>query len=190
MLNLRTLAKLAPALLLGVAVSCSPDTPTQPAAPRASASLVDGLVGTVGGTVGGVAGSVAPQLLACPVSQSYTASRVIGPAGGVIKVGPHTFVVPAGALASNVTITATAPAGNYVVVDFKPQGLRFALPTALTLSYQNCGLVQGLLLGVAYVDDSRSILEFVTSSNNIFTRTITGKVDHFSGYAVALRSAE
>jgi hypothetical protein len=185
MVNLRTLAKLVCPMLVVVLASCSPDTPTQPQAPQASASLVDGLVGTVGGTVGSTVGSVAPKLLACPTTQSYTATQVIGPLGGVMKVGPHAFVVPPGALASDVKITATAPAGDYAVVDFQPQGLRFAKPTSLTLSYSNCGLVQGLLLRVAYVGDNRSILELVQSSNNVFSRTVSGRVDHFSGYAIA-----
>jgi hypothetical protein len=180
-------ATLGTALLALTLASCSPDTPTQPAAPAPNASLVDGLVGTVGGTLGGVVGSVAPGLLSCPTTKSYSSTQVVGPAGGVIRVGPHALTIPAGALASKVRITATAPAGDNVLVEFAPHGLRFAKPTSLALSYRECGLVQGLLLQVVYVDDHRSILELVTSSNNIFTRTVVGRVDHFSGYAVATR---
>jgi len=73
-----------------------------------------------------------------------------------------------------------------VVVDFQPQGLRFAKSTTLSLSYRDCGLVQGLLLKTAYVDDNRGILEILSSSkNNALARTLTSKVDHFSGYAIA-----
>jgi len=184
MLNPRTFAKLATALLLAVVASCSPDAPTQPAAPQANASLIDGVVGTTGGAVGGTIGTVAPQLLVCPTTKSYSSSKVIGSAGGAIKVGPHTFTVPAGALASNVKITATAPAGDFVNVEFQPQGLRFAKSAQLALSYRECGLAEGLLLRVAYVVDGR-ILELVGSSNSVLTQTVTGKVDHFSGYAIA-----
>jgi hypothetical protein len=191
MINLRTLTKLVCPMLVAVLASCSPDAPTQPQAPQASASLVDGLVGTVdavvgtaGGAIGGTIGSVAPALLVCPTANSYTSTKVIGPAGGVIKVGPHTFTVPTGALTTNVKITASAPAGSYVKVDFQPEGLRFAKSTQLTLSYRECGFVEGLLLRVAYVDEGR-ILELVGSSNSILSQTVTGKVDHFSGYAIA-----
>ena len=191
MVNLRTLAKLVCPMLVAVLASCSPDAPTQPRAPQASASLVDGLTGTVdgvvgttGGAIGGVIGSVAPSLLVCPTANSYTSTKLIGPAGGVIRVGPHTFTVPTGALAASVKITATAPAGNYVNVEFQPEGLRFAKSAQLALSYRECGFVEGLLLRVAYVDEGR-ILELVGSSNSILTQTVTGKVDHFSGYAIA-----
>lgn len=184
MLNPRTLAKLICPMLVVVLASCSTDTPTQPAVPQANASLVDGVVGTAGGAIGGTIGSVAPALLVCPTAKSYSASKVIGPAGGVIKVGPHTFTVPTGALAASVKITATAPAGNYVNVEFQPEGLRFAKSAQLALSYRECGFVEGLLLRVAYVNEGR-ILELVGSSNSILTQTVTGKVDHFSGYAIA-----
>ena len=192
MFNPRTFAKLGSAFLFAVVVSCAPDTPTQPAASRASASLVgdlggtvDGVVGTTGGAVGGVVAVVAPQLLVCPTSKSYSSTKTIGRYGGTINVGPHTFTVPAGALDSSVKITASAPAGDYVKVDFQPQGLRFAKSASLSLSYRECGLVEGLLLKVAYVSDQQKILELVGSSNSILNQTVTGKIDHFSGYAIA-----
>ena len=193
MINLRTLTGLAAALLVVVAMGCSTDAPTQTTTPQPNAALVGdllgGVVGTVGGTVGGVVDGVLPGLLACPSKTSYATTRVVGPAGGVIKVGPHYLTIPPLALSSNVEISAVAPAGDIVAVDFKPHGLRFARPTALTLSYQECGLVQGLLMYVVYVDDDRKILEVLSSTNNVFARSVTGKLDHFSAYAIATRSA-
>jgi len=192
MVKLRALMKLALSLFVVALASCAPDSPTQPAAPRPNASLVDGLIGTVdgvvgttGGAVGGVIAVVAPQLLVCPTSKSYSSTKTIGRYGGTINVGPHTFTVPAGALDSSVKITASAPAGDYVKVDFQPQGLRFAKSASLSLSYRECGLVEGLLLKVAYVSDQQKILELVGSSNSILNQTVTGKIDHFSGYAIA-----
>jgi hypothetical protein len=186
--------RLAALLLVAVAAGCSMDAaPTQPVAPRPDAALVGdllgGVVGTVGGTVGGVVGGVLPDLLACPSTTSYATTRVVGPAGGVIKVGPHSLSIPPLALSRNVEITAVAPAGDIVAVDFQPHGLRFARPTALTLSYQQCGLLQGLLFHVVYLDDDRNILEVLSSVNNVFSRSVTGKLDHFSAYAIATRSA-
>jgi len=189
MINLRTIVKLAVPLLVITTASCSTDSPTEPVAAKPNADLIGGLVGTLGGTLGGVVGGVAPQLLACPTSTSYASSKVVGPWGGVVTVGPHSLVIPPGALESNVTISAKAPAGQYLEVQFEPHGLRFKQPAALNLNYSRCGLVQGLLLSVVYIDDNRSILEILSSSNNIFTRTVTGKLDHFSGYAVAWRSS-
>ncbi|HKG93930.1 MAG TPA: hypothetical protein VKA84_18620 [Gemmatimonadaceae bacterium] len=183
----RTLSRFAAiAVAAAVIAGCSAESTTQPQ-PVANPDLIGGLIGTVGGTVGGVVGSVAPGLLACPTSNSYTATKVIGKSGGTIKVGPHTLTIPSGALSANTTITATAPAGQYVEVQFQPHGLRFAKATTLTLSYQQCGLVSGLLLDVAYVDDSYQILQLFGASNNILARTLTTKTDHFSSYAIAYR---
>ena len=178
------------AVVVAIAAGCSTDSPTQaPAAPAANPDLIGGLVGTVGGTLGGVVGSVAPGLLACPTTYSYTATKVVGKLGGTVKVGPHTLTIPSGALSANTTITATAPAGKYVEVQFQPHGLRFAKPTTLTLSYKQCSLVPGLLLDVAYVGDDNQILELFGASNNILARTLTTKTDHFSSYMVAYRGS-
>ena len=73
-------------------------------------------------------------------------------------------------------------------------GLKFSQPTALTLSYRDCGLTGSLLgsvlLDVVYVDDKQSVLEILPSLNNLVGRTVTGRVDHFSGYALADRKGK
>jgi hypothetical protein len=54
------------------------------------------------------------------------------------------------------------------------------------MSYANCNLL-GLLLPkqVAYVGDNLSILSYLLSFDNLFASQVTGKVNHFSIYAVA-----
>ncbi|MFI5232904.1 MAG: hypothetical protein ACHQSE_10395 [Gemmatimonadales bacterium] len=166
------------AVLLGFALvvtSCSESTPTGPAA-RANApeaDLISGLLGKTG-------------LLSCrPLPPAY-ASRTIGRSGGVIHVGPHTFTVPAGALDHNVTITAYAPSDKYNQVEFGPSGLQFDKSASLTMSYANCSLLGDLLpKHIAYVDEHLSILYLLQSVDNLLTQKVTGKVDHFSNYAIA-----
>ena len=170
-----------------VVTSCSRDAapPTAPAASvaptGANGDLLGGLVGGVGSVVGGLTGT----LLSCPSYVTYTATKTIGPLGGTITVGPHKLVVPPGALTQNVTITATAPAGRYVAVEFKPQGLTFLAPSALTLSYKQCGLLSVPPLKIVYIDDEQRILEVLVSLQNLLLREVTGKVNHFSQYALA-----
>ena len=162
-----------------VASACSVEKPVTPVAPNAD--LLGDLTGTVGGLVHG--------LLSCPSYTTYTTTKTIGTSGGTIKVGPHTLVIPSGALSSNVSITATAPAGQYVKVDFAPHGLQFAKSTALTMSYKQCNLVSGLLsqlvLKVVYVDNNNNILEVLPSVMNLLSQNVTGTLKHFSAYAVA-----
>lgn len=126
------------------------------------------------------------SLLACTPQPAESASAVIGPAGGTLAVGPHTLVVPAGALDSAVTITAVAPSDSVNRIEFQPQGLRFQQPASLTMSYANCG-VGGALgsLAVVYTDDSLNILETLFSTPNPFAQSVTGQLWHFSDYAIA-----
>jgi hypothetical protein len=166
------------ALLLGFALvvtSCGENTPTSPAA-RATApdaDLISGLLGHTG-------------LLSCRALPAVSVSKTIGRSGGTLQIGPHTFTVPAGALDHNVTITANAPSDKYNRVDFGPSGLQFDKSASLTMSYANCSLLGWLLpKHIAYVDQHLSILYLLQSVDNLLTQKVTGKVDHFSDYALA-----
>ena len=180
-----TLRRLSVAVAITLAAlttwSCGADrTLTAPVAPPIASAQPANLLGIdLGGLDIG--------LLSCNVTTSYSASKTIGTGGGTLRVGPHTLVVPAGALASNVTITATAPRGRTVEVHFEPEGLRFSKPAPLTMRYSSCGLVNGLLLKVVYVDDDRQrrILEILPSLPNLLSRTVTAPLGHFSNYALA-----
>lgn len=163
-----------------VVVSCGRDAPT---AARTSdavrASGVDGSANLLGGLLG--------TLLSCRPMPEAQASAWIGPAGGTLRVGPHTLRVPAGALGQRVLITGIAPSDSVNLVQFYPEGLHFASPASLTMSYANCSLLVQLLPQIVYTDDGLNILEYIPSLANLLSRTVTGSVQHFSGYAVAYR---
>jgi len=81
----------------------------------------------------------------------------------------------------------TAPTGLGVnAVTFQPHGLQFLTPASLTMSYSNCSLL-GLLLPkeIAYTDDNLNILSYLLSLDNLLSKRVTGKVNHFSAYVVA-----
>lgn len=129
----------------------------------------------------------ATGLLQCSSLPYASATQTIGSAGGTIRVGPHTLTVPAGALSSPVAITGALVTGRGVnAVQFQPEGLRFQRSASLTMSYANCNLI-GLLLPkrIAYVSDGLDILSYLASIDNLFAKQVTGRVDHFSNYAVA-----
>ncbi|HKV71419.1 MAG TPA: hypothetical protein VJN62_09240 [Gemmatimonadales bacterium] len=125
-------------------------------------------------------------LLKCTPLAPATATANIGPQGGSLRVGPHTFSVPAGALSQNVTITASLSADTVNAITFQPEGLKFARPASLTMSYANCNIL-GILLPkrIAYTNDNYGILQLLLSIDNILARRVTGQVWHFSHYAVA-----
>jgi hypothetical protein len=147
--------------------------PESPASPP-QASLIGDLLGATG-------------LLQCSALPYASATQTIGSAGGTIRVGPHTLTVPAGALSSPVAITGALVTGRGVnAVHFQPEGLRFERSASLTLSYANCSLLGRLLpKRIAYVSDGLSILSYLLSIDNLFAKQVTGRVDHFSNYAVA-----
>ncbi len=129
---------------LGLTLSCGDSTPTGvAAAPQPQADLIGGLLGGTG-------------LLSCSSLPYDSMTKVIGPAGGSLRVGPHSFFIPSGALSQQTTITMVLPTAQHVnVVRFKPAGLQFAKPTYLTMSYANCSLLGWLL--PKHIADSPSL---------------------------------
>ena len=167
---------IASALLLTVALACTDRTPTSvaPVAPAPDASLIGSLLGATG-------------LLKCSNLPYASDTETIGPLGGVLRAGPHSLVIPPGALAAPTTIIMTAPTGLGVnAVKFQPQGLTFITPAALTMSYANCSLLGKLLpKRIAYTDDNLNIISYLFSLDNLLSKNVTGKVNHFSDYVVA-----
>ena len=129
----------------------------------------------------------ATGLLRCSNLPYASNTKTIGPLGGSISAGPHTLVIPPGALLNSTSITMTAPTGLGVnAVKFQPEGLRFVTPAVLTMSYANCSLLGKLLpKHIAYVDNSLNILYYLLSLDNLFAKRVTGQVNHFSEYAMA-----
>ena len=125
-------------------------------------------------------------LLACSKLPSTSVKQTIGSAGGAMRIGPHLFLVPSGALAQPVTISGKTAGGPGNVVDFKPVGLAFLKPAYLVLSYANCTTAgSSLSKQVAYTTDSLAILYYVPSSDNTTAQQVMGQISHFSNYAIA-----
>jgi len=181
----RVLLALPFAALLAVTVwSCRPDssptgvsvTPTPPV----SGELVSGGVSTTTGLVGKLG------LLRCTPLPDAKSSAVIGPAGGRMQIGQYTLQVPAGALARPVQISGEQLPDTVNSVRFAPEGLQFARPATLTMTYANCNLLGRVLpKRIAYTSDNLQILTYLLSLDNLFSKQVTGQVNHFSRYAVA-----
>lgn len=153
---------------------CGDRTPTAPEPLAPSADLIGSLLGGTG-------------LLKCSNLPYASTTKTIGGGGGTLSAGPHTLVIPPGALAKPTTITMTLPTGLGVnAVQFQPVGLRFQKPAALTMSYVNCSLLGKLLpKQIAYTTDNLQILYYLLSLDNLLSKYVTGQVNHFSTYVVA-----
>ena len=124
-----------------------------------------------------------PKVAECKPQKDERRSARIGPLGGALTVGTSRFVVPAGALAAEVDITAHALASSSGKLEFSPAGLQFSKPAVLTMSYARCATPFSHVK-VAYVE-ADTVSELEPSRSNWLMRTVTAEIRHFSSYAVA-----
>jgi hypothetical protein len=170
--NVAQLRRAALVMTAAALLGCG-EAPLGPVAPPPQASLIGSILQVTG-------------LLGCTPMPTATATQTVGTAGGVIRVGPHKLSIPAGALDAPVTITATAPSDNVNRVRFQPEGLVFQRSATLTMSYANCNLLGKILpKRIAYTSDALTILSYVLSLDNLFGKYVTGRLNHFSNYAIA-----
>jgi hypothetical protein len=178
-----TVLFLATVLLAGV--SCTSDDPLAPPAPDEHSSAMQAgghgdqlLLGDVIDALKNL------HLLSCSPQPYVSRTQVVGTNGGTINIGTHKLVIPAGALSREHTIRAEQVTYRVNSVRFSPEGLSFAKPARLTLSYANCSPLL-LLKRVVYTDELLRILELIPSLDNILAQTVSGNIRHFSRYAVA-----
>jgi hypothetical protein len=123
-------------------------------------------------------------LLTCRPQPYAVTTMVVGPKGGLIMFGNHALKIYEGALQENVTITAEQVEGTVNSVRFSPEGLKFAVPAVLSLSYKNCDNVRHWK-SIVYTDESLKILEPTLSYDFSNSSQVRGLIYHFSRYAVA-----
>jgi len=157
-----------------LAVTSCGEPPAAPAVPAPQADLFGSLLQPVG-------------LLKCSQLPFATETKTIGSAGGTMTAGPHTLLIPSGALKHPTEITMSIRmSGGVNGVHFEPEGLQFERSAALTMSYANCDLLGRLLpKRIAYTTDALDVITYLLSFDNLFGKRVTGKLDHFSDYVVA-----
>jgi hypothetical protein len=180
---------LAVASSLGLAVSCSDDSPTTP--PAATPKQGDGANATLLSSPI----TIIPLQRTAPLATNEVVQKRIGLLGGtlVLPNAGLTIVVPALAVTSPVTITATALAGSNVAYEFEPHGLQFLAPVVMTqdLSVTEArtgGTIDPLLLYLGYFPNSSnitSVTELLSVQVNLPLQTSVGVIWHFSGYVLA-----
>jgi hypothetical protein len=171
--------------MLAVGVSCTSEDSLGPStdSPSTPSMQQDALLA---GTLDNLTSALKNlHLLSCSTQPYAVTTKVVGPQGGVVTVGTHRLIIPAGALSRSVTIKAEQVPGNVNSVRFSPEGLQFSKPATLELSYSNCSLLLGVVKRVAYTDERLKILELIPSLDLLNLRTVRGTVRHFSRYAVA-----
>jgi hypothetical protein len=177
MKRLRSPAPYAAALLAVVLVACGVES--LPSGPS-SVGTADEIPGADSS-----ADRPTPLLYTCETPDCGSVTKVIGPAGGEINLGPHSLKVPAESLDRDVAITAAVAAGQHVRIELQPHGLQFAKPASLTLNYEHCSSRPPKARYVAYVDDLGNVLELLDVNSHRSGRDVETRLKHFSGYAIA-----
>ena len=129
-------------------------------------------------------GVLRTSLLVCQPQRYAADMRVIGPAGGQLMVGNHKLTIAPNALSEEVPIVMEQIEGSVNSVRFSPEGLQFAVPAILSLSYKNCP-TSWHSKRIAYTDESLSILQVMPSLDFNKASQVKGLIYHFSRYAVA-----
>jgi hypothetical protein len=168
------------------AAACSGDDATAPAAASGSA-VTSGETGYYPGwrrTDAATSGKFSP--INCTPREMAEGSAIIGPAGGVLQIGTHRLIVPAGALIEEVKISGTVPAGRPLEIDLQPHGLQFRKAAGLILDAASCVDVPSIV----YLIDEYTQGPPISATYSNWWMAIACPIWHFSGYMVAFESSE
>jgi hypothetical protein len=108
----------------------------------------------------------------------------VGASGGTLRLGPHTLVIPAGALDHYELISMSYASLTAVGVDCGPSPFHFNLPVTLTLSYtgtQYGRSTNAPNIDLYYMAPDGSTQE-LPSTIDPGRYTVTSQTDHFSRY--------
>ena len=169
-------------LLLVGGLSCSTDQgPTGPAP-----SITEPQFGRSKQGGWGIPGGGRSPFLSCSQIGSEGGGGTIGAAGGTIRAGKNSLVIPAGALSRSTQITMTVVTDSIRVAQLLPEGLVFAVgkPAKLTLDYGDCTHVL-LPKKIAYTNNLLQVIQLLLSVDNLLQKSVSAPLEHFSRYAVA-----
>jgi hypothetical protein len=109
---------------------------------------------------------------------------VIGPKGGILNVGPHRVIFPAGALDKPVEVSGVVPEDTAITIWLEPHGLTFRKPVGLQLHAGTCESVPDVIYVGEAVGDEPVYIRAIYSA---WWKAVAAPLDHFSGYAIAFR---
>jgi hypothetical protein len=187
------------AIVLAATAACSGDAPTAPsvadghpaALANSAASNAHGSQGSYASpfadlrmpgshrTADALSGQFTP--LNCSPRHESNGSALIGPSGGILRIGNNRLIVPAGALTKRVLISGTVPAGKPFQVNLEPHGLQFRKAAGLILDATSCVDVPDIV----YLIDQYTVSGPIRATYSNWWKAIACPIWHFSGYAIA-----
>lgn len=133
-----------------------------------------------------------PTYLSCPSTVAQSASAVIGPEGGVLRLAGSALAVPPGAVPVPTSFTFALPASDLMQVEVHADGVAhyvFKRPVAITVDYSRCAAATDSLsqsFGAWYIDpQSRKGLQFMGGVDIRALHRVVFATNHLSGYAIS-----
>ena len=172
--------------LAAIAVSACNDASTAPGAAQLQPSAALQSVAA--------ASTSSSDYLSCPSTHTYSASKVIGPRGGIVGVNGSALAIPPGAVPVPTRFTFIVPASDIMQVEAHAEGVEhyvFQRPVLMTIDYSRCAQSVELLPSFSawYIDPAtRSPLSWMGGVDDRLSHRLFFATDHLSGYAVSERS--
>jgi hypothetical protein len=178
------------ALAALVLAACS-DASTSPdaAAPRASQPQANAALASFSASTNS---GLSPYLV-CPSTQTVSASKVIGPRGGILAVNGSAIAIPPGAVPHPTRFTFTIPASDIMQIEVHADGVEhyfFNRRVVITIDYSRCASAvdQRGSLSAWYIDTpTQSPLSWMGGVDDRLGYRLFFSTDHLSGYAVSER---
>jgi hypothetical protein len=95
--------------------------------------------------------------------------------------------VPPGALLAPTSISAHTLAADTIAVQLQPEGLSFAVPATLMLSYAACVPQPTVPVQIIAVDDQMNSVLGTVPSMNSAPASVSGPISQLGDYAIGLK---
>jgi hypothetical protein len=105
--------------------------------------------------------------------------------GGVLELGPHKLVVPAGALKTptqTITLIDRGPMDGGVTCELLPHGLQFEREVSLSMSLKGTNVDPNATYTIYWYNENTGRWIDVKATWDPTTKTVTAKLMHFSRY--------
>jgi hypothetical protein len=121
-----------------------------------------------------------------PGAELYAEAVISNATGGRLQLLDVTMDVPAGAVGNDTLFSIRIPDVNTFYNQFGTDGLVFATPVTVTMSYRDADLsgVNESSIRIAWFNPASGHYESMQCTVDKVAKTVTGQLNHFSAYAL------
>jgi hypothetical protein len=116
----------------------------------------------------------------------YTERVVSAAEGGVMTLFDVLLEIPAGAVPNDTLFSISIPDINVFYNEFGTNGLVFAKPVKVTMSYRDADLagIDESTIRIGWLNESTGQFQDIVCTVDQANKTVAGEVEHFSAYAL------